>query len=375
METEVLIALIGKMVDERLACLPSNSGNRGPRGFPGHDGQDGKDFSFTEHEGTIREWAKEFALSFEDLSAEQIEALRGPRGRDGASGVDGHSFVYEENRDAITQTIRGVLDELQPKLKLRFSDLTEEEIGQLRGARGRDGRDGRDFIFDDHLDYFNSLRLKFSDLTDAEKDSLKLHFSQLTEEEKALLKLRFEDLTDDDKISLRGPRGLRGQRGSHGRDGKDGLSIRGLPGPQGIRGLPGTQGVDGVDGADGADAPFITDIRLEENGNEINFVFEFSDGSVISTDRVELPQPVQYLMSAGGGAGSGRNKVDYETIVDEPSADTTYVGYALPGSATSGAVWKIKRLQVVGSETIIEYAGSNAHFDKVWDDRASLSYG
>lgn len=424
MQSEVLIALIGKMVDERLAQFPSPK--RGLRGFSGRDGVDGKDFNFAEHEGTIREWAKEFALKFEDLSHDQIEALRGPRGRDGRNGSDGRSFVFEENRDAIESAIQSALDELKPELKLKFEDLTdderaglrgrdgrpgrdfvfeehreyfdslklkfedltdeekealklkfedltEDERAAIRGPRGRDGRAGRDFVFDEHREYFESLKLKFDDLTDEEKQTLKLKFADLSDEERASLKLRFEDLSEDERILLRGPRGLRGQRGSHGRDGKDGISIRGLPGPQGLKGLPGLNGVDGRDGLDGLDAPYITDIRLIESGDKISFVFEFSDGSEIETQGVTLPTPVQnFSYSSGGG---GRVKVDYETIVDEASASIIYVGYALPGNVTSSAVWKIKRIQVVGTETIIGYADSNAFFDNVWDDRASLSYG
>jgi hypothetical protein len=422
MDTEILIALIGRMVDERLAVLPQSSA-RGVRGFPGRDGRDGKDFSFAEHEGIIREWSKEFALKFEDLSQEQIaqlrgadgapgkdfdfkeheavirkwvegsaltfedlsddqiEVLRGPRGRDGRPGIAGHSFIFEENRDAIESIIRSTVDGLRPQLRLRFSDLTDDERSELRGPRGRDGRDGRDFVFDEHREFFQSLKLKFSDLTEEEKESLTLRFSKLTEEEKASLKLRFEDLTEDDKLVLRGPRGLRGQRGSHGRDGKDGgQGVRGLPGPQGIRGLPGERGIsgrDGQDGLNGADAPFVTDIEVEEVGNQIYFCFYFSDGSQIRTDKIKLPQPINLYGTGGaiGAGSSGVKKVDYETIVDEADASTTYVGYAIPGNATSAAVWKIKRIHIVGTETIITYAGSNALFDKVWDDRASLSYG
>lgn len=424
METEILIALIGRMVDRRLADLPEHvvSGGRGPRGpvgpqgkdfvfaeheekirewskqfaltfenltpeqiellkgprgRDGRDGKDGKDFVFTEHEGVMRDWAKEVSLTFEDLSHDQIESLRGPRGHDGRIGLDGRSFIFEEHRDAIESTIRSVVDGLRSDLRLKFTDLTADEIGELRGQRGRDGRDGRDFVFDEHREFFNSLRLKFEDLTAEEKQSLKLHFSELTEEEKALLKLRFEDLTDDDKISLRGPRGLRGQKGSQGRDGKNGVAIRGLPGPHGVRGFAGAPGADGKDGTDGVDAPYIVDIQAEQFGKDkLVFCFYFSDGSEIRTDKVSLPAPVNVYGGGGrGGSSSGGRKVDYEIIVDEATDDTTYVGYALPGYATSDAFWKIKRIQVVGTETIIEYAGSNALFDKIWDNRAGYTYG
>ncbi len=421
MENEILIALIGKMVDERLGTLPVVPGARGPRGSTGpagqdfvfadheetirawakeitlkfndltddqiaalrgpqgrdgRDGQDGKNFVFSEHEEAIREFSKEFAVKFEDLSEDQIKSLRGPRGRDGSDGADGRSFRFEENRNEIEGIIREHVVGLSEELRLKFSDLSADDIEQLRGPRGRDGHDGRHFVFDEHREYFDGLRLKFSDLSDAEKDSLKLQFSNLTEVEKNSLKLKFSDLTEEDLVTIKGPRGLRGQRGSAGRDGE---SIKGDKGDQGPRGVPGVaingrDGIDGRDGTDGVDAPTIVSIDVDEYGDEIVFVFYFSDGSSLRSDRVRLPTPVEVVggttvVSKKGGS------VDYEINVDEVDADTTYVGYARPGSDTSDGVWKIKRILIVGTETQIEWAESNALFDKIWDDRASLIYG
>lgn len=375
MENEILIALVTKLVEDRIAEIPVVSGHRGPRGPVGPAGQDGKGFVFEEHEEKIRSWAKEFALKFEDLSEEQIQKLRGPRGRDGVDGKDGDDFKFEEHRERIHGIIREAVGEIRDSLRLKFSDLDESEINELRGPRGRDGRDGRDFDFDEHREFFESLRLRFSDLTDEEKDSLKLHFSQLTEEEKSSLKLKFSDLTEDERALIRGPRGVRGQRGSPGRDGAVGpigpIGPRGLPGPRGIAGLVGKDGKDGKDGVDGKDAPVIVAIDIDEVGDDIVFVFEFSDGSIIRSDRIKLPAPVNVY---NGGGGVGRKAVSYETRIDEVDATLTYVGKANPGSDTDQNVWQIQRILVVGSETVIEFADGNAEFDNVWDNRASLTY-
>lgn len=52
-----------------------------------------------------------------------------------------------------------------------------------------------------------------------------------------------------------------------------------------------------------------------------------------------------------------------------------YVGYAVPGSATSAAVWQIRKFTYVGTNpTAIRFAGGSRLFNAVWDDRASLSY-
>jgi hypothetical protein len=74
-----------------------------------------------------------------------------------------------------------------------------------------------------------------------------------------------------------------------------------------------------------------------------------------------------YMLNAAGAT-------EYETRVDEPSSATTYVGQAAIGSVVGDSVWRIKRILISGTETIIEWADGDSNFDNVWDDRASLSY-
>jgi hypothetical protein len=62
------------------------------------------------------------------------------------------------------------------------------------------------------------------------------------------------------------------------------------------------------------------------------------------------------------------------TRVDEVSATLTYIGEAPTGASPSQAVWRISRLQILGAETIIQYANGNTNWDNKWDDRASLTY-
>lgn len=50
----------------------------------------------------------------------------------------------------------------------------------------------------------------------------------------------------------------------------------------------------------------------------------------------------------------------------------TYVGEAVPGTATSTAGWRISKIEVVGTLTTITWAGGG-RFDQVWNDRASLT--
>lgn len=99
---------------------------------------------------------------------------------------------------------------------------------------------------------------------------------------------------------------------------------------------------------------------------------------------------------ARGGGGSSGGGIDTSTlatsakqddIIDllSPSAndvimrekstdsDIIYIGEAANGSATSGSVWKITRLDL---NTLLDvtYADGNLNYDNVWDNRESLSY-
>ena len=64
----------------------------------------------------------------------------------------------------------------------------------------------------------------------------------------------------------------------------------------------------------------------------------------------------------------------YATRLDEASATVTYVGKALPGTASSAALWQIFRMTESSGDLTIEYADGDDNFDNVYDSRAGLSY-
>lgn len=68
----------------------------------------------------------------------------------------------------------------------------------------------------------------------------------------------------------------------------------------------------------------------------------------------------------GGGAAA--------VLVDEPSSSITYVGKAALGSALGDAVWQIQKIEVSGTVTRITWASGDSEFDKIWNNRASLTY-
>lgn len=60
--------------------------------------------------------------------------------------------------------------------------------------------------------------------------------------------------------------------------------------------------------------------------------------------------------------------------VDDASSTITYVGEAPHSSNESDAVWRIKKLETVGTVLKVTWADGNSSFDNVWADRASLTY-
>lgn len=64
---------------------------------------------------------------------------------------------------------------------------------------------------------------------------------------------------------------------------------------------------------------------------------------------------------------------DYILKIDDSHQHITYIGQARPGSLSSQAVWRIKRVDA-SSGVDVTFADGNANFDNVWDNRASLNY-
>lgn len=64
----------------------------------------------------------------------------------------------------------------------------------------------------------------------------------------------------------------------------------------------------------------------------------------------------------------------YAMRTDAASATVTYQGWAAPGTATSAASWRIKRITESTGDFALEFAAGSNAFNQVWDNRASLSY-
>lgn len=328
MDQNVLIAIFDKLIKDEINKIEFTQGPRGIRG------RDGLDFNFDDHQENIKKIINDYIdsiqhnfklkfkdltqdeiahlkLVFSDLSEEEKFSLKGDKGERGPRGYDGHNFNFEENENLISEMIINYIDSIKSNLKLKFSDLSDEEKSQLIGPKGTRGQKGASFNWDSHKDDISGM---IDSKIDSMEEDLKLKFSDLSDEEKDRLKLKFQDLTHEDKESIRGARGSRGRPGRpgvdgiNGKDGIDGISayqewlnlghkgtvddfINSLRviGPRGMSGIQGRQGIQGRDGRDGKDAPIIVDINVIQRDKRFYFVFTFSDGREIETDYIDIP--------------------------------------------------------------------------------------
>lgn len=65
---------------------------------------------------------------------------------------------------------------------------------------------------------------------------------------------------------------------------------------------------------------------------------------------------------------------NFTTAIDAADANTTYIGNAQIGTATSVAEWQIKKITVSGTITLIKWASGTDAFTNEWDERATYVY-
>jgi len=171
-----------------------------------------------------------------------------------------------------------------------------------------------------------------------------------------------------------------------------------IVGPSGINGVNGRDGKDGKPGLPGKDAPSLEEIlkALVEDPRLLTAISkavgEQTLGALGGSGKLDVQDLPGYRKATAGqifGVGanrragfynpevlgiSGESAVEYKTLIDTVG-DYKYVGEATPGTATSAASWRIKRIAFLsGDDVEIKWANSVNTFSQVWDDRASLSY-
>lgn len=89
----------------------------------------------------------------------------------------------------------------------------------------------------------------------------------------------------------------------------------------------------------------------------------------------------QKLLNQSGGYDNQKGDLGFAYSIPAPlasivdsstTAGSVYTCEAMPGSASSAAVWRISKK--VTSTGVTTWADGNGNFDNVADDRASLAY-
>jgi hypothetical protein len=81
----------------------------------------------------------------------------------------------------------------------------------------------------------------------------------------------------------------------------------------------------------------------------------------------------KWTLRTSSGSSSSVS-TNYKILLDEVSDSILYVGYALPGTATSAETWRIKKVLTSGAITTISYANGSDSLTNSWDLRATYTY-
>lgn len=116
--------------------------------------------------------------------------------------------------------------------------------------------------------------------------------------------------------------------------------------------------------------------------NERMLMKQSTDLLELATDDFGNGTPTLVLNDGANDIPPGRveefmSKIDQDfpqkAARDSGNSSVVYVGRSEPNALTSDASWQIYRVNISSPSNRV-YAGGNANFDKIWDDRETLSY-
>lgn len=104
--------------------------------------------------------------------------------------------------------------------------------------------------------------------------------------------------------------------------------------------------------------------------------------TVVDTGNIVILEDNPRIVTVGLGAtgpqgepGIAEEDIVYAKQTDFVGDTDIYKGEAVVGSALSSSVWRIRKLVIsVDGDVSEKWASGNANFDKIWDNRLSLSY-
>jgi len=111
------------------------------------------------------------------------------------------------------------------------------------------------------------------------------------------------------------------------------------------------------------------EVHVDSNNQTVESTTQENPVTIVVPD-VEI-----YTAGIQGPAGIPEDEMTYAKRVDFISDFLLYRGEAVPGTLDSASVWRVRRLTIgVDDDVTEEWADGNSSFDKVWNDRASLTY-
>lgn len=135
-------------------------------------------------------------------------------------------------------------------------------------------------------------------------------------------------------------------------------------GPTGPSGLPGANGADGQDGT-----------RLYVGSGAPGAGLGVDNDQYIDTDNGDIYTKAAGVWSLQGNVGQVATTTRTDTIDPDVLPEVTYRGDATPGTLTSAAAWRIRRMTIQSDGDIeVLYADGDDSYDNIWDNRLSLSY-
>lgn len=93
----------------------------------------------------------------------------------------------------------------------------------------------------------------------------------------------------------------------------------------------------------------------------------------LSPEAIMMYEQFGRIGNSTDGQAFSRTREADETILVDVNGSDIYIGYALPGTLTSAASWKIKRVNTVNPISIY-WADSSTLYNKTWNDRATYTY-
>ena len=192
----------------------------------------------------------------------------------------------------------------------------------------------------------------------------------------------FEQILPFPVRKLKGPQGGRGDVGSQGQQGP-----KGETGDRGERGSKGDRGEQGLQGVQGPQGPFPqhrwdgTTLSFQQPDGSYSAPVDLQgpqgkEGTVPTMARAILNSSIDSIKGLRAELNALQEaNMQYDKLIDTVG-DVKYIGEALPGTASSSAGWRIKKVDLtdVGGDIEIVWAENTAKFTNTWDDRLSYEY-